>query len=1173
MKKILTLLAIALAALTSCKPEEEEISPSEVYLNVYYDDIVFPSDGGEDSFEIESNGEWVITNDADWLTVEPSEGKGNGLITLTASASDVYDDRNTVITVRAGDKTETFTVTQKYAEALLVTKNKFDIPQEGGEFTVEVQSNISYDVLIDEDSQSWITEVPSSKALSTYTHTFSVADNPDTTKRDGCIEIIGSNGKTETVNVYQAQKDELVLSKSEETVPARGGEVRVQLRSNVDYEVIIPEDVDWVERLQSDKADELVFNVKPNSETSSREVGITIKDKNSDLSQIFTIIQTSGSIVLDETYYEVPASGDTLDIVFTSDVEYEIIIGEDDASWVTYEETDSEDSYQHNLSVFVGPNTVNKIRTAEIEIKDKNSDIKATITVKQLTGDIILEDSRIEADVSGETIRVPFTTDIEYEVNIPDEYSSWISLPSTVQTKALIDTAFSLKIEPNATGGRREARIAVKDKYSDLSQTLIIVQDYMRIGIDGKSYTVPARGETLTIRTASANIEYKVTVPEEYSSWISVPEDDDSVSFKLQIEPNSDLKIRNATVSISDKNDLISEEISIQQEIAEMSLVNRDSSILNSFSTTLAIRVASNVETELIIPDDAKSWIQDETDTTELSSDIKTFTLNILKNESLEENRETEVILKDKYSPMQLKYYIFQYNNSEYHGDIVFTSVEQLKNLSEYKTIFGNVTFENIRTLQALNNQLIEIHGNVSLENVRSLDGLYGLTHIYGDLNENSDVLMSFEGMNNLQIIEGNFEADNISFESLKSLTTIGGNFTVSNIESFVGLENLSEIKGGTLSMNTITSCQGMSNITSLQYILADNITSFEGLNNLSVIYNDFIIDSGNMVNFSGLNGLQRIGGDFVLSYGFNKLTSFIGLEQLQTIGGDFILRTCTVVVSGVEYHQEFSMLQSFEGLHNLNIINGDFIIDAQAIAQGSFDGVAESMNALISFKGLSNLSKIGGDFEINASTSTLTGSYADNASALCSLQSLEGLNSLQEVGKNFIIKGTGTRNGRNLTSLGFSKGPQKLSLINGDFIIEYAKGGGTLSGFSGLRTINGDFVLNDTRSECSGLDNLQQVSGNLSIIQTGASIIGMNKLQEVGGDIEISDNSELEGIYGFNDLTNCANISITNSPNLYNFQPLETAAKNMTGTWYVYGCGYNPTRYQMLNGESKPQE
>ena len=1171
MKKTLSMLAILSVVLVSCT--KSEINEEKGYLNVDYEDIVFPSKGGEAYFDIESNTNWTISNSSDWLTIEPTEGNGNASVTLTASASDVYDDRNTVITVKAGDKTETFTVTQKYAEALLVTKNKFDIPQEGGDFTIEIQSNISYEIQIDSDSQSWISEAPQSKALTTYTHTFSVKSNPNTTKRDGSIEIIGSNGKTETVNIYQAQKDELVLSESEAFVPAKGGEVRVQLRSNVDYEVIIPEDVDWVEQIQSDKADELVFSVKPNSETYTREVAVIVKDKNSDLSQPFEIVQIAGSIVLEETDYEVPASGDTLNIIFTPDVEdYEIIIDEDYASWVSYEITKPEDSYQDTLTLYIGPNTVNRTRTAKIDIKDINSAVKQTISVKQLTGDIILENSRITANVAGETVRVPFATDIEYEVNIPDEYSDWISLVSDIQTKALRDTSFCLKIEPNATKNRREARIEVKDKYSDLSQTLIISQDYMRIGIDGKSYTVPARGQELTVRTTSANIEYKINIPEEVSSWVSVLENSDSDSFILKIEPNNDLKVRNATISISDKNDLMSEKISIQQEIAEMSLVNRDSSILNSFNTTLTISIASNVETELIIPDDAQSWILNETNITELSSDIKTFTLNILKNESLTENRETDVILKDKYGPMQLKYYIFQYNNSEYHGDIVFTSAEELKKHSEYKQFYGNVTFKNIETLQALNNQIIEIYGNVSIDNVRSLDGLYGLTHIYGNLNENSDVLMSFEGMNNLEIIEGNFEADDISFESLNSLTTIGGNFTVSNIESFAGLENLSEIRGGTLSLDNVASCQGLSGIKSLQYIFAEDITSFEGLNNLNIIYDNFNIESNDIVNFNGLNGLQSIGGNFVLNgatyYNFNKLTSFTGLEQLQTIGGDFIIRTSAY--AGRNSGTMFSALKSFEGLNNLTTINGDFIIDAQSSVEISTYNHASTMGSLRSFDGLSNLNKIGGNFEIKISVNS------PDAEALKALQSLNGLNNLQEIGKNFIIKGyRGLYDYyyQRIPSLGFSEGPQKLSTINGDFIIEGTGGTGTLSGFNGLKTINGDFVLDYINSECSGLDNLQQISGNLSITNTNASIIGTNKLQKMDGDITISDNSKLEDISGFIGLTNCTNISITDSPNLYNFESLETAAKNMTGTWYVYGCGYNPTKYQMLNGESKPQE
>lgn len=327
MKKILTLLAIALATVTSCKPDEEEILPPEpevdVYLYVYYDEIVFPSDGGQDSFVIETNTDWAISSDADWLTIEPSEGNGYCDVTLTASASDLYDDRNTVITVKAGDNTETFTVTQKYAEALLVTKNKFDIPQEGGEFSIEVQSNISYDIVIDDDCQSWITEVPQSKALTTYTHTYSVSENPNTENREGVITIIGDNGKEEVVNIFQAQIDELVLSETEFTVPGEGGEITVYMRANVDYEVLIPEEITWVEQLFSDMADMLQFKIAPNSETSDRTAVIIVKDKNSDLSQSFTITQISKTKVNGDVTLQTED-----DIVALCEAGYEIINGD-----------------------------------------------------------------------------------------------------------------------------------------------------------------------------------------------------------------------------------------------------------------------------------------------------------------------------------------------------------------------------------------------------------------------------------------------------------------------------------------------------------------------------------------------------------------------------------------------------------------------------------------------------------------------------------------------------------------------------------------------------------------------------------------------------------------------------------------------------------------------------
>ena len=1031
MKKTLSMLAIMSAVLVSCAKSEinqEGNNPEERYLNVYYGDIVFPSKGGEDYFEIESNTDWSISDNADWLTIEPIEGNGNCSITLTATASDVYDDRNTVITVKAGDKTETFTVTQKYAEALLVTKNKFDIPQEGGDFTIEIQSNISYEIQIDSDSQSWISEAPKSKALTTYTHTFSVESNPNTTKRDGSIEIIGSNGKTETVNIYQAQKDELVLSKSEETVPAKGGEVRVQLRSNVDYEVIMPENTDWVEQIQSDKADELIFNVKPNDKTEDRKAEITVKDKNSDLSQTFTIKQIVGSIILEDSYFEVDAKGGSIEVNLSTDIDFEVIIPEN-IDWVTRIETKSLEKRTFNLNVL--PNSQTEEREAEIIVKDVNSDVAQTLTIKQKVGQIIAEQTEFEVQFKGETITIPYSSDIECNVIIPESAQSWISV---VETKSI-----------------------------------------------------------------------------------------ESYSVQLSIAMNEAKNERTATVSIQDINSPISQGIKITQ--------------------------------------------------------------------------------------MAFGYY---------KGDIEATSEEDLKEICDagYTVIDGNAYFD-VKSLSLLGNIIEEIKGNLELGGtVTSLDGLYGLTSIGGDLLYNfkaaygNTPLQSYEGLNNLKKIGGNFEFDGanpskpLSLQSLKNLETIEGDLRISNVTDFEGLDNLTYI-GGKLDI-IAASAKGLSNITTLNSIsIRGNLDSFERfLTNLTTINNSFYV-ACHIANFQGMNNLRKIGGDFQLFDESNCLTSFQGLDNLQEIGG-FII---SAGGSTKGPYNEFNKLVSFKGLENLNKINRDFIIDVTCPYSTTTGYGGRFFDELSSFEGLSNLRIIGGDFKIHLVSGL--GSVAFPA-----LKSLSGLESIEEIGGDFDIECWGYYypHFRNLT---FTDGLQNLSIVGGNFTIMIMsdKDISSMAGFSGLesingnleienissysglvnlKNINGDFIVssgdtqgmsnlttiggnltvNGESSSINGLTGLRTINGNLSISETSMTAInGVTQLQKIGGNIEISNNSDLEDITGFSGLTNCANISITDSPNLYNFESLETAAKNMTGTWYVYGCGYNPTKYQMLNGESKPQE
>ena len=687
---------------------EGENPSEEMYLNVYYDDIVFPSNGGEDYFDIESNTDWTISNTSDWLTIEPMEGNGNASITLKASASDIYDDRNTVITVKAGDKTETFTVTQKYAEALLVTKNKFDIPQEGGDFTIEIQSNIPYEIQIDSDSQSWISEVPQSKALTTYTHTFSVESNSNTTKRDGSIEIIGSNGKTETVNIYQAQKDELVLSKSKETVPAKGGEVRVQLRSNVDYEVIMPENTDWVEQIQSDKADELVFNVKPNDKTEDREAVITVKDKNSDLSQTFTIKQIVGSIILEDSYYEVDAKGGSIEVNLSTDIDFEVIIPEN-IDWVTRVETKSLEKRTFNLNVL--PNSQTEEREAEITVKDVNSDVSQTLTIKQKVGQIIVGQNEFEVQFKGETISIRYNSDVECKVIIPESAQSWISV---VETKSMESHEIQLSIALNEEKNDRTATITIQDINSSLSQDIKITQmkhGYYRGNIE-------------------ANYEWELK--RIYDAGYTIIDGDVYLNV----------------TTLSQLGNLI-EEIRGDLELGE-----EVTSLDGLYGLTYIGGDLLYDPSEIMSGDPSLNSFEGLNNLKSIQGNFITQGVSFKSLMNLESIGGNLIVQKRKFEGLD--------NLKTIGGDLILTDLVSCTGLNSITSIRNiNATNVPIDSFENFCTNLTTISGDLYFErcDIKSFKGLNGLTNIGGDFHfvSGCNNLINFDGLNNLQTIGGDF--------------------------------------------------------------------------------------------------------------------------------------------------------------------------------------------------------------------------------------------------------------------------------------------------------------------------------------------------------------------------------------------------------------------------------
>lgn len=209
-------------------------------------------------------------------TVTPSNGKaGDNNIQIKVAANKGYDDRNVSLTIMAGGTSKTVIINQKQQDALTLTANKFEVGKNGGKINVEVKANIQYEVIISETSKSWISQSPKTRGLTSNNLSFDIAPSEEYDKRTGEI-IIQSGELSETVHVYQSGEGVLLLTKSEYSVSDKGETIAVDLKSNFEFDVKMP-DADWVQsaaKTRGMSSHTLYYTIAPNETYDSREAEI-----------------------------------------------------------------------------------------------------------------------------------------------------------------------------------------------------------------------------------------------------------------------------------------------------------------------------------------------------------------------------------------------------------------------------------------------------------------------------------------------------------------------------------------------------------------------------------------------------------------------------------------------------------------------------------------------------------------------------------------------------------------------------------------------------------------------------------------------------------------------------------------------------------------------------------
>ncbi len=357
-------------------------------LELFPDAVVLASTAGSaKTFTVVSRTPWAVTlpvpgSGNDWFSVSPASGiAGIHVVTVTSGeANAAYDDRNAILGVSNTTASANLLVTQKQTNALIATADKEVFTSAGGAFSVTVRHNTDFTVTIPPAS-SWITR-QNTKGLTDSVELFSVATGSVDGSRQGMV-IFSAGNIADTINVFQAQLDRLILTLDHINAPSSGGIYTVELQTNIDYDITVPGSPDWitVSGTKAMRTDRVQVTVNGYDGPVDRTASIVFKDVSSSLADTLTIIQYVQPVLrfLADTVFLNDQSSFTARLETNTD--YSVTVAPDASGWITHTETRATREEELVFSAGVNPQLTS--RTGKVYIGNTGGTVRDTLVVVQ----------------------------------------------------------------------------------------------------------------------------------------------------------------------------------------------------------------------------------------------------------------------------------------------------------------------------------------------------------------------------------------------------------------------------------------------------------------------------------------------------------------------------------------------------------------------------------------------------------------------------------------------------------------------------------------------------------------------------------------------------------------------------------------------------------------------
>ena len=258
-----------------------------------------------------------------------------------------------------------------------------------------------------------------SATIQTSSVVITLQPNDTYSERQATITLTDpEDASTISFRVIQKQNDAILVDKSTYTVSEEGGEISVDVKSNVEYSVEIPSSANWLRikntstRALTDSM--LILIAEKNNSGDEREAVIKLTYPKSNTSSSITITQSlTPYITIEQQEITIFEEATNIEIPVLTNIELETLIND---NWITDNGINKKEDFNYTQKLKASSMSGNSARSANVTFKPKNKkwDVSKTVRITQ-TKSLYILSRDIEIYV-GDTYKLDYANSTSQEL-------------------------------------------------------------------------------------------------------------------------------------------------------------------------------------------------------------------------------------------------------------------------------------------------------------------------------------------------------------------------------------------------------------------------------------------------------------------------------------------------------------------------------------------------------------------------------------------------------------------------------------------------------------------------------------------------------------------------------------------------------------------------------------